>query len=115
MTLPKAKADADFEQPSLGKKEAFILEMMLMNRGDDLYGLEMVEASNGMLKRGTIYVTLQRLEDRGFIESRTESRTRPEVGIPRRLYRITGQGARIFKAHLAARTAARLVLEGDIA
>jgi DNA-binding PadR family transcriptional regulator len=94
------------EVPSLSRKEALILEM-LVGGGRELYGLEMVDASNGELKRGTIYVTLQRMEDKGLIESRQEARTAPEVGIPRRMYRVTGYGQRVFSAYQAVHSILR--------
>jgi PadR family transcriptional regulator PadR len=87
--------------PSLPRKEAIVLDLLLA--GKELYGLEMVEASGGDLKRGTIYVTLQRMEEKGFITSRRESRVSPEIGIPRRLYAITGLGRRAQAAAGAAR------------
>jgi len=87
--------------PHLSRKEVLILEMLVSN-GRELYGLEMVEASNGELKRGTIYVTLQRMQEKGFIDSKQEARIAPEIGIPRRLYRITGSGQRVFAAYQAA-------------
>lgn len=92
--------------PSLSRKEALILEM-LVGHGRELYGLEMVDASNGELKRGTIYVTLQRLQEKGLIESRQEARTAPEIGIPRRLYNITGHGQRVLSAYQAAHSVLR--------
>lgn len=71
----------------------------LLRSGRELYGLEMVKASN-RLKRGTIYVTLDRMTDKGFVRSRQEeSEGRP--GIPRRLYCITGLGSRTFQAQEA--------------
>lgn len=89
------------ELPSLSRKELPILRL-LVNGGRELYGLEMVEESNGELKRGTIYVTLQRMQEKGYIDSRQEPRTDPEIGIPRRLYRVTGYGERVFRAYEAA-------------
>jgi DNA-binding PadR family transcriptional regulator len=97
------KKDSDTlapDLPSLSRKEALILGMLVGGR--ELYGLEMVEASDGKLKRGTIYVTLQRLQEKGFIDSKQEARIAPEIGIPRRLYRITGMGQRVFEACQAA-------------
>jgi PadR family transcriptional regulator PadR len=91
--------------PRLSRKEALILEMLIEKLGE-LFGLEMVEASNGNLKRGTVYVTLQRMEEKGLIESRKEARPEGELGIPRRLYKITGHGQRV----LAAREAAQSIL-----
>ncbi len=43
------------EFPKLSRKEFLVLGM-LIGRGE-MFGLEMVEASEGELKRGTIYVT----------------------------------------------------------
>ena len=37
----------------------------------------MIESSEGELKRGTIYVTLERMGDKGYVESREESREHP--------------------------------------
>jgi DNA-binding PadR family transcriptional regulator len=91
----------DVGLPSISRKELLILEMLLENKRE-LYGLEMVEASGGDLKRGTIYVTLQRMQEKGLVDSKPEPRTAPEIGIPRRLYRVTGYGQRVYRAYQAA-------------
>lgn len=62
-----------------------------------MYGLELVEASEGALKRGTVYVTLGRMQEKGFVESRPE-RPAGASGLPRRLYRPTGLGLRVLDA-----------------
>lgn len=87
--------------PKLSQKEMLILEM-LIGKGE-MFGLEMVEASEGDLKRGTIYVTLQRMGDKGYIESREEPRQSPEIGIPRRKYWATGLGEKVYQTNLKAR------------
>ena len=87
--------------PRLSRKETLVLEM-LVGSARELFGLEMVDNSKGELKRGTVYVTLKRMEDKGLIESRTEARADGEIGIPRRLYRITGHGERVLAAMRAA-------------
>jgi DNA-binding PadR family transcriptional regulator len=92
-----------FTLPPLSPKESLILEM-LIGRGRELFGLEMVEGSNGALKRGTIYVTLQRMQEKGFIDSKPEPRVAPEIGIARRMYWATGMGERVFAAYQAAHT-----------
>ncbi|HLM01068.1 MAG TPA: helix-turn-helix transcriptional regulator, partial [Pyrinomonadaceae bacterium] len=58
------------------------------------------------IKRGTIYTTLQRMEDKGFVVSRQEEKLNdvlenipPRSGIPRRLYEITGVGQRALQAY----------------
>jgi DNA-binding PadR family transcriptional regulator len=71
------------------RKETTILEMLSEAR--ELYGLDMIERSDGLLQRGVIYVTLARLEEKGLVASREETSQR-HPGLPRRLYRITESG-----------------------
>ena len=52
--------------PSMSATESLILEQL---RDRERYGLELVEASNGRLKRGSVYVTLARMEAKGFVTS----------------------------------------------
>ena len=95
--------------PRLSPKESLIVELLL--RGTELYGLQLVAASRGRLKRGTVYVTLGRMEDKGFIASREAAPPADEGGLPRRLYRATPLGRHVFEAwnvaaaHMAVRFA----------
>ena len=75
--------------------------LLVGNAGKRMYGLELVDRSNGALKRGTIYVTLSRLEDKGYVTSEREEE-KPGVATPRRLYKTTGEGARVFRALASA-------------
>lgn len=77
--------------------EAVILDLLSASTLET-YGLELVKRSDGKVKRGTVYVTLQRMEEKGFVESRQEDTTDEGVGAPRRLYRITGFGRRALAA-----------------
>jgi DNA-binding PadR family transcriptional regulator len=79
---------------TLSDKERLILE--LLSSGEERYGLEMVDASGGRLKRGTIYVTLGRMEDKGFITSRLSDEPTPGGGLPLRLYQPTALGRRVL-------------------
>jgi PadR family transcriptional regulator PadR len=90
------------EIPDLSQKEAIVLGILLGRAGREMYGLEMIDESKGLLKRGTIYVTLQRMEEKGLVESRQEARPKPEIGVPRRLYRPTGIGERAFESYRQA-------------
>jgi DNA-binding PadR family transcriptional regulator len=60
------------------------------------YGQQLVDESGGTLKRGTVYVTLNRMEEKGFIESSQEPRPRGEGGLPRRKYSIASEGRRVM-------------------
>lgn len=82
--------------PRLSAKESLILEQLA--HGESLYGLQFVAASRGRLKRGTIYVTLGRMEDKGFVRSRAEDAPDGAGGLPRRLYEATPYGLRVLKA-----------------
>ncbi len=84
------------EFPSLSSKE-FLIMGMLTNE-DEMFGLKMVEVSDGELKKGTIYVTLQRMLDKDLVKSKEEKRGEDENGIARRLYSPTNYGERVFKA-----------------
>ncbi len=87
------------EITKISAKEYFILE--LLSKNSEMYGMKMVEASNGELKVGTIYPTLQRMEEKGLIGSREVQRDLPETGNPRRFYKITEYGIRVFDKNMA--------------
>ncbi len=95
--------------PRLSPKESLILD--LLERGEELYGLQLVAASKGRLKRGTVYVTLGRMEAKGYVTSHAEDAPDRAGGLPRRLYEATPHGVRVLKAwstllqHLAAEPA----------
>jgi len=76
----------------------FLILRLLTNTSGELYGLQMVDDSGGRLKRGTIYVTLGRMEDKGLIESRKEKQRLGARGLPRRLYKATALGQRVLAA-----------------
>ena len=87
--------------PHLSVKEALILE--LLGRSKEMYGLELVAASDGGLKRGTVYVTLGRMEQKGVVSSRLEDQPPPSGGLPRRLYMATAYGREFHAAGVALR------------
>ena len=87
---------ADTPIPTLPPKERLILEMLVSS--GPLYGLELVDRSDGDLKRGTVYVTLGRMEAKGFLTSEQEEMPEGAIGLPRRRYRPTGLGERALRA-----------------
>lgn len=91
--------------PSMSRTESLVMELL---RGRDRYGLELVDASSGTLKRGSVYVTLARMEEKGFVESRQESKPQPSGGVPRRLYRATEYGLKVHDAFSLLRDALAL-------
>ena len=91
--------------PSISDTESLILDLLEIR---EHFGLELIEASGGRLKRGTIYVTLGRMETKGFVESRQEERVPGAIGLPRRLYRATAYGLKVRDAYRLLREALAL-------
>ncbi len=82
--------------------------MLDLLESSEHYGLELVDASGGRLKRGSIYVTLGRMESKGFVTSRQEDRAPGAIGLPRRLYRPTAYGLKVRDAYRLLRDALAL-------
>ena len=85
---------ATVKTPKLSGTESLILDLL---HSQEMYGLQLVAESNGALKRGTVYVTLGRMEEKGFVESREEEDA-THNGLPRRRYRPTALGLRVLDA-----------------
>jgi DNA-binding PadR family transcriptional regulator len=68
-----------------------------------MYGLELVAASRRRLKRGTVYVTLGRMEEKGYIVSRLQPSPPRAGGMPRRVYEATPLGHRVLRLWSDAR------------
>ena len=91
--------------PSMSPTESLVMELL---RGRERYGLELVEASRGTLKRGSVYVTLARMEEKGFVDCKQEERSPGTSGLPRRLYRATPYGRKVHGAFAMLRDALAL-------
>lgn len=79
--------------------EFVILE--LLTGAAERYGLELVRISHGKLKRGSVYVLLDRLERAGLVESRRDTNNPP-----RRMYRLSADGGRALDARRLLETGA---------
>jgi DNA-binding PadR family transcriptional regulator len=95
----------DTRLPSISSTESLVLDLL---ETSERYGLELVEASGGRLKRGSVYVTLGRMEAKGFVSSRQEDRPAGAIGLPRRLYRPTAYGLKVRDAYRLLRDALAL-------
>lgn len=71
------------------EKQACVLRLLAAGR--DMYGLQLLRASDGVLRPATLYTLLGRMEDSGLIEGRQVHSDVRGV-LPRRLYRITDAG-----------------------
>ena len=95
--------------PRLSDKETIVLDLLC--GGQPLYGLQLVALSKGRLKRGTVYVTLGRMEAKGYVVSAAEAETTTPGKLPRRLYRPTPRGLRVRQAWSTLVRALRLAEE----
>ena len=86
----------DMDIPRLSPKEAIILQLLIAH--GEMYGLELVNAAPDKIKRGTVYVTLGRMADKGYVESRQMPGDEGTGGLPRRLFQATGHGTRVLHA-----------------
>jgi hypothetical protein len=61
--------------PTLSATERVVLDLLAAKQ-DRMYGLELVAESRGRLKRGTVYVILGRMQQKGYVEAEPEKFTR---------------------------------------
>jgi DNA-binding PadR family transcriptional regulator len=83
--------------PRLSPKEREVVAL-LASEHTELYGLQIVDRSAGRISRGSVYVILGRLKERGMVESRVEPDAKIP-GLPRQLYRVTTLGKRTLKLY----------------
>lgn len=81
---------------TVSPKELLILQLLVRNK--ERYGLQLVAGSRGRLKRGTVYVTLGRMEEKGYITSTLDEPPPGAGGLPRRVYAPTALGRRMLSA-----------------
>lgn len=81
--------------PRISPLERLVLDLL---RHGERCGLELVERSGGAIRIGTVYVTLHRMERKGYVRSRVARRRQ-------RYYRMTPYGLRVRHAYQAAEQA----------
>ena len=81
----------------LGGFELLVL-LALIRLGDEAYGVpisEAIEESSGKeVAMGSVYITLERLEQKGFVSSRLGEPTAERGGRAKTYFRITARGLR---------------------
>ena len=97
---------------SLGQFEQLVLTAVV-TLGENAYGITIHKkvqalASSKAVTLGAIYVTLDRLEDKGYVSSRLSEPTAERGGRAKRCYRIEGAGERALRDSIA--TARRMAL-----
>ncbi len=89
----------------LGEFEQMLL-LAVMRLGNEAYGVRLMEELGTRVgrnvSRGSVYVTLDRMEDKGWISSEL-SASKPEMGgRPRRIVRVTPEGLADLRKSRAA-------------
>ena len=86
---------------SLGTNDLMIL-LALMRLGEDAYGVpiarELEETAGRPVALASVYATLDRLVDRGFVESEIGEPTAERGGRAKKYFRLTGKGIREVRA-----------------
>jgi DNA-binding PadR family transcriptional regulator len=96
--------------PVLGEFEALLLlaVLHLTEAGDEAYGsairAEIESRTSRAVPRGSIYVTLDRLEDKGLLTSRSGGASAERGHRPRRIFKVTPAGTRAVRASVEALT-----------
>ena len=89
----------------LGEFEQMLL-LAVLRLGEDAYGVRLMEELEGSVgrrvSRGSVYVTLDRLEDKGWIASETAQTTGGRGGRPRRIVSVTPEGLGALRKSRAA-------------
>jgi PadR family transcriptional regulator PadR len=85
---------------SLGEFEQVVL-LAVLRLGDDAYAVpvhdEILRCTGRVVSRGSIYITLDRLETKGYLRSRLADPTPERGGRAKRFFQVTPQGMRAVK------------------
>ncbi len=86
--------DAESTAPTLALVETVALGLLV--RRPWSYGIDLIAASSGRLRRGTVYVLLHQMEERGLVVSAEDP---SEDGrLPRRRYAASKTGEAAYRA-----------------
>jgi PadR family transcriptional regulator, regulatory protein PadR len=90
----------------LGEFEELVLTLVAALQ-EDAYGAAITEEIETRVKRevtlSAVHVTLYRLEDKGYVKSKTGGATKERGGRRKRIYTITSAGIAILRAMKEAR------------
>ena len=86
--------------PALGEFEHLVL-LTLIRLGDNAYGMSVRSTLHNLIKRdisiGAIYTTLERLQKKGYVESRKGESTARRGGRAKKYFSVTANGRKALK------------------
>src|SRR4030095_3364268 len=89
----------------LGEFEQLLL-LTVLRLGTDAFGThiarELDQRAGRSVSRGALYISLDRLEDRGLVRWKVASGTAARNGLPRRVYAVTPAGVAALRGARAA-------------
>jgi DNA-binding PadR family transcriptional regulator len=89
----------------LGEFELLVL-LAVLQAGEHAYGTKILEElrhrGGRVVARGAVYVTLDRLEAKGYLSSRTDGAIPARGGRPRRYYSVRPGGLKVLRHSLDA-------------
>lgn len=93
----------------LSKRETEVLRQLTqlrhLDRSFRKYGLDLVKDSGGVLGRGTVYVHLHRMQEKGLVTSEPAPRPTDHPKLPpSRMYSATDLGEQAYLAHVGGET-----------
>ena len=90
---------------SLGEFEVVVLMAVLHLQADGAFGSailnEIKQRSGRAASRGSVYITLDRLEDKGLLASKLSAGTPARHGRAKRLFRLTSRGTEQLRHSVA--------------
>ncbi len=93
------------KKPYLGEFELMVL-LAALRLGDRAYGLEIAQEierrTDREVSRGSLYVTFDRLQQKGFLSSNLAGRSGERGGRPKRFIRVTARGLKAVQESHAA-------------
>lgn len=89
----------------IGEFEQLVL-LAVLRRGEDAYGVtigqEIHRQTGRRTSRGALYVTLERLEKKGYLKSRLADSSQQRMGRPRRYYRLCPEAMQVLRTQRQA-------------
>ena len=90
---------------ALGDLEQLVL-LAILHLGDDAYGVTIAQILRDKARRdlamATVYTTLERLESKGYLDSRLGDPTAARGGKRKRFFRVNAAGERAVRESLTA-------------
>ncbi len=91
------------KQPALGEFEVVVL-LAILRLGADAYGTtvrdEIERRTGRAVSRGAVYITCERLEEKGLLKSAVGEPLPERGGRPRRFYRVSARGMKSLRSSL---------------